>query len=107
VTSSTDDPGQARRVHVAPTLDEAHAVKEALEGAGFACTVQQEAATGDDLGDERASVWVPDYQAERAIRLLAESQEEPADAADWTCPGCGEQIEGQFTDCWQCGTARP
>jgi hypothetical protein len=25
----------------------------------------------------------------------------------WTCPQCGEPLEGQFTACWQCGTARP
>lgn len=22
----------------------------------------------------------------------------------WTCPRCGEAIEGQFTACWKCGT---
>lgn len=22
---------------------------------------------------------------------------------DWTCPACGEQIEGQFDACWNCG----
>ena len=21
----------------------------------------------------------------------------------WTCPRCGETIEGQFTECWKCG----
>jgi hypothetical protein len=24
----------------------------------------------------------------------------------WTCRGCGEQIEGQFTECWKCGRER-
>ncbi len=24
----------------------------------------------------------------------------------WVCAGCGEEIQGQFTDCWQCGAAR-
>jgi len=24
----------------------------------------------------------------------------------WRCPNCGEVIEGQFTDCWNCGHAR-
>jgi predicted RNA-binding Zn-ribbon protein involved in translation (DUF1610 family) len=28
-------------------------------------------------------------------------------AASWACPGCGEQIEGQFDACWKCGGARP
>jgi hypothetical protein len=22
---------------------------------------------------------------------------------DWVCPACGEQIEGQFGTCWNCG----
>jgi hypothetical protein len=25
----------------------------------------------------------------------------------WRCGGCGEEIEGQFTECWNCGDARP
>jgi hypothetical protein len=24
----------------------------------------------------------------------------------WTCSGCGEQIEGQFSECWKCGRER-
>jgi hypothetical protein len=27
--------------------------------------------------------------------------------AAWTCGSCGEEIEGQFTDCWKCGSSRP
>lgn len=25
----------------------------------------------------------------------------------WRCEGCGETIEGQFTECWNCGGERP
>ena len=25
----------------------------------------------------------------------------------WTCPRCGEMVEGQFTACWKCGTRMP
>ena len=25
----------------------------------------------------------------------------------WTCPTCGKTLEGQFTECWKCGTSRP
>ncbi len=25
----------------------------------------------------------------------------------WTCALCGEESEGQFTQCWQCGADRP
>ena len=24
----------------------------------------------------------------------------------WTCPACGERLEGQFTSCWKCGAVR-
>lgn len=24
----------------------------------------------------------------------------------WSCDRCGEEIEGQFTECWQCGESR-
>jgi predicted amidophosphoribosyltransferase len=26
----------------------------------------------------------------------------PSDAPPWKCPTCGEEIEGQFTECWNC-----
>lgn len=28
-------------------------------------------------------------------------------SAPWTCANCGEQIEGQFTECWKCGSPKP
>ena len=31
----------------------------------------------------------------------------PRSASPWRCPGCGEMIEPQFTDCWNCQTSRP
>lgn len=27
--------------------------------------------------------------------------------AAWTCPNCGESVEGQFGECWNCGQASP
>lgn len=53
----------------------------------------------------RPSIWVPKRDIESAKRVL-----EQRDGADegpaWTCPDCGERLEGQFTTCWQCGHAR-
>ena len=117
-----------RRVHVARTLAEAHAVRDALEGAGFACVVHLEhppcgsgaageaSEASEDIGagselpidaDALPSVWVSEYQAERAIRLVVDVQGGLSEEGDWTCPQCDEDIEGQFTDCWQCGASRP
>jgi len=25
----------------------------------------------------------------------------------WRCAKCGEEVEGQFTECWNCGNGRP
>ena len=25
----------------------------------------------------------------------------------WTCPRCGEDVESQFSECWNCGSERP
>ena len=28
-------------------------------------------------------------------------------AQPWVCPACHERVEGQFSQCWKCGTAAP
>ena len=38
-----------------------------------------------------------------ARRAIDEARRDAPRGADWTCPGCGERIEGQFTACWNCG----
>jgi hypothetical protein len=54
-------------------------------------------------------LWIADDRdTGPAMRLLqAYLAAPPATIADWTCPACGEPIEGQFTACWRCGRARP
>jgi len=49
------------------------------------------------------SVWVNDEDAPRAQEIL--SRRRPAHDAPpppWVCPDCGEEIEGQFSECWRC-----
>jgi len=41
-----------------------------------------------------------------ARRLLLQETPGPPPAENWTCPGCGLEIEGQFGQCWGCGTVR-
>jgi rubrerythrin len=48
---------------------------------------------------------VHEKDADRARQLISEAQEEPASAATWTCPKCGTEIEGQFSECWNCAEA--
>ena len=49
-------------------------------------------------------LWVVnDLDFDRAKQLIeAVDAESPTDA--WTCGKCGEENEGQFSVCWNCGT---
>ncbi len=51
-------------------------------------------------------VWVRDEDGEQALTIVerfesGETRESLARPA-WTCPECSEQIDGQFTECWNC-----
>lgn len=53
-------------------------------------------------------LWVQDADEQIARRLIGEVLGAMADPApDWLCPGCGELIEGQFAECWNCGETTP
>ena len=106
-----------RRVHVARTVADAYIVKDMLESQGIACSVRGEHLVGIrgevpfDV-DSLPSVWVSESDAERAYGLLVGPPGRPdggrtGDGRSWTCRTCGEEIEGQFTDCWRCGESRP
>lgn len=53
----------------------------------------------------RPSVWVRRRDVEKARAVLDES-DRSASGKPWTCQGCDERLEGQFTACWRCGTER-
>jgi hypothetical protein len=43
---------------------------------------------------------------DRALELLRSNQAVEQSAGAWTCPECGVDVDGQFSHCWQCGSAR-
>lgn len=46
-----------------------------------------------------------DGDAGRARDIL-ENESPPLEVvADWTCPDCGAEVEGQFGSCWNCGAS--
>ncbi len=59
--------------------------------------------------DIHPTLWLLNPQNRSLARaLLAAFLAGPqATASSWTCPGCGEIIDGQFQLCWRCCTARP
>lgn len=53
-------------------------------------------------------VWVlEDRDAELAERLIRDLLADMEGATAWRCPQCRELIDGQFGQCWNCGTAAP
>lgn len=102
-----------KRVHTARHPAEAHLVKGMLEAEGIRATV-----LGDQLYGAYGelpvlpTVWVlDDTLARHADKLVVDflrgTAAQKHRGERWSCAHCGESLEGQFTDCWNCGAARP
>ena len=103
-----------KQLHAARHAIEAHLVRGFLAAQGVAAEVRGEHLTSGwgELPVDVCSVWiVDDTQFEQANELLVAflkgsfARIYGGDA--WSCPGCGERLEGQFTECWSCGMRRP
>ncbi len=82
-----------------------------LEAAGVHCELRNRyigAAVGELPADQVApQIWIrDDADFARATALLDEIRSPPT-SASWCCFACGERVEGQFFQCWNCGTTRP
>lgn len=38
----------------------------------------------------------------RARQIISETEEAITPGSSWACPECGTEIEGHFTECWNC-----
>jgi hypothetical protein len=92
---------------------EAHLIRGMLEAEGIRADVRGDQLYGA-FGELPVlpTVWIHDATAnDEAARLVGEFLHgTPARRhahERWTCAACGERLEGQFTDCWNCGAARP
>jgi hypothetical protein len=51
-------------------------------------------------------LWVVnDIEFDRAKQLIDDAITEESPKAHWKCRNCGEENEGQFAACWNCGQA--
>ncbi len=68
-------------------------------------------AVGELPADIYPTLWlINDADLERARALLMRFQSETGSrhaAAPWACPVCGEEVQGDFDLCWNCGQGRP
>lgn len=96
-------------------LLEIHHLRNVLEAEGIRCWVRNELLSR--LAGEIPFVdcalelhLARESDRPRAEALLEAWRRPPPPAPPWTCPACGERLEGQFDGCWKCGaprTARP
>ena len=98
-----------RRVFSSFDIVAVHHARNLLEAEGIGAVVRNErlaSAMGELPPAEcQAEVWVLDEaDAARAERLLREGT--PVTGAAWSCTGCGEQLEPQFTQCWRCAARK-
>ena len=99
-----------KRLVAAPNLALATLWADQLCGAGVDATVQR-AWAGSIAGEipvDQAlpEVWVMDESRHaEALNLLHELRNPPWQ--HWACRACGEQVDGPFEQCWNCGAQRP
>lgn len=101
----------AREVYLAADPVNAEIVKDMLSDRGIAAHVRRAHLWGG-MGELPANiypgVWVAAENYDRARELVTAFEKGPMSlGADWTCPGCGEPIEGMFEACWRCQHPRP
>jgi len=84
---------------------------EMLEAHGIACMVRNDYLGGGagDLPPNECwpELWVVETADWERAKALVDAQLGPTMTTPWTCPGCGETIEGQFAQCWSCGHKAP
>jgi len=100
-----------KQVYIANDPPNAEIVKDYLESHGIEAQVRGSylwGGRGEVPTNAFPEVWVVnDADYRRARDLALELEKAPLRAGpDWTCPGCGERLAGQFTACWHCGYQR-
>ena len=97
------------KLFTSKNLLEVDLLRSRLEAQGIRCLVRNEMlriAQGEvPFADTWPELWIrDDADLAQAQSMLTAN---PEALAAWKCPHCGEEIEGQFTTCWNCGAERP
>lgn len=94
-----------RVFRAASLLQVAHA-RNVLVSAGIECEVRNQYLAGAigelPMMETWPQLYVDDGDERYALSALARAAAAPA-GSSWTCSGCGEELEPQFTQCWRCG----
>lgn len=100
------------RVYTAQDIIIVGHLEEVLQAHRIGCVVKNRFLIGGagelPPTDVWPEIWVDEANAERAREIIAGVLAEgEAPGPDWTCPRCGEVVEGQFAECWNCQADAP
>ncbi|UFS69538.1 DUF2007 domain-containing protein [Geomonas sp. RF6] len=97
-------------IYSAQNISLVSVIQSIIEGEGINCWVRNQylyAGMGEIPPIECwPQLCVDDEDYARARSIVEEAMAEK-DLAPWRCPSCGEELEGQFSECWKCGKGRP
>jgi len=100
-----------KKVYSAENLVMAGHVQSLLDQTGIDCEIQNQNLAGA-LGELPPfecwpEVWIyDDDDYNRALAVIEQALSGADQGTPWQC-ACGERIEGQFSQCWNCGAERP
>jgi len=98
-----------KRVYRAASLLQVAHARNVLITAGVRCELRNvylAGALGElPMMETWPQLYVDDADEGYALGILARAAKAPG-GAPWTCDGCGESLEPQFTCCWRCGRER-
>jgi len=98
-----------KTVYSAPNISLVSIFRSVLEEHGINCWIKNEYLSAGAGEIPPIECWpqlcVEDDAFLEAQRIVDEALTVKV-TAPWTC-ACGEELEGQFTECWKCGSSRP
>jgi hypothetical protein len=100
-----------KRIYSAPALAMVENVKNVLQLNGIRSTITNQylsAGVGELPPIESwPQLWVAEEDVERASEIIKATGKDLSEPQKtWVCPKCNEEVEDQFTECWNCSTAR-
>lgn len=94
-------------IYTSADLVELSLLKNMMRKAGIHCVeLNEQMAQTLPTSPFMAELWVENDADFSEAAALVEEWRHPAQIAGepWSCPRCGERMEGQFGKCWKCGT---
>jgi hypothetical protein len=99
-----------KSVYSASNISLVSVFRSILEGNGIRCRIKNEYLSAGIGELPPIDCWpqlcVDDDDYPEAKRIVEEALLVKEMTA-WKCDSCGEEIEGQFTECWKCGESLP